>query len=91
MASDNTNESAGAKQNGQKPKGGKQPRVISNPNDVAGLVMMQLDAVNGKKDELTIAIKNLSDTAKQLVRAYADHTRTIQQLAERVRKLEEQK
>ncbi len=40
---------------------GKQPRVISNPNDVAGLVMMQIDAVNSKKDDLTIAIKGLAD------------------------------
>ncbi len=29
--------------------------------DVAGLVMMQIDAVNSKKDDLTIAIKGLAD------------------------------
>ena len=57
-------------------------------NDVAGLVLAQLNHVNNKKDELTIAIKGLADTTQQLVRAYADHTRTIQQLAERVKVLE---
>jgi len=34
----------------------KRPRVITSPGDVAGLVMMQIDAVNSKKDDLTIAI-----------------------------------
>lgn len=65
------------------------PRVISHPNDVAGLVMMQIDNVNAKKDELTIAVKGLADTAKQLVRAYAQQQQVIGKLAERVKKLEE--
>lgn len=77
------------KKNGQSTgKVGKQPRVISTPNDVANLVLMQVDAVNAKKDELTIAIKGLADTTKQLVRAYAEHARTIQRLQQRVRALE---
>ncbi|MEK6770179.1 MAG: hypothetical protein AABY62_00850 [Pseudomonadota bacterium] len=67
---------------------GKQPRVISNPNDVAGLVMMQIDAVNSKKDDLTIAIKGLADTAKQLVRAYAQQQAAIEKLGKRVKELE---
>ena len=70
------------------PRNGAQQRVISNPNDVASLVLAQLNHVNGKKDELTIAIKGLADTTQQLVRAYAEHTRTIQQLSERVKVLE---
>jgi len=64
------------------------PRVISNPGDVAGLVMMQVDAVNAKKDELTIAIKGLTDTSKQLVRAYAEHAKAIQKLQQRITQLE---
>lgn len=64
-------------------------RVISRPGDVAGLVMMQVDAVNAKKDELTIAIKGLTDTAKQLVRAYSDHAQAIVKLQQRVKELEE--
>jgi glycerol-3-phosphate dehydrogenase len=70
------------------PRNGAKPRVITSPNDVAGLVLAQLNHVNGKKDELTIAIKGLADTTQQLVRAYAEHTRTIQQLGERVKTLE---
>ena len=78
-----------AKANGQQPaQGERQQRVISNPNDVAGLVFARLNHVNNKKDELTIAIKGLADTTQQLVHAYVDHTRTIQQLAERVKALE---
>ena len=65
------------------------PRVISNPNDVAGLVMMQIDNINAKKDDLTIAIKGLTDTSKQLVRAYAQQQQVIAKLAKQVKELEE--
>ncbi len=64
-------------------------RAVNNPNDVANLILMQIDAVNSKKDDLTIAIKGLTDLTKQLTRAYAEHTMTIQKLAERVKELEE--
>ena len=77
------------KNNGQKPNSAANQRVISNPGDVAGLVMMQVDAVNAKKDELTIAIKGLTDTTKQLVRAYAEHAKAIQKLQQRIKVLEE--
>ncbi|MEK6551399.1 MAG: hypothetical protein AABZ50_07200 [Pseudomonadota bacterium] len=75
-----------SKNNGQQK--GKQPRVITSPGDVAGLVMMQIDAVNSKKDDLTIAIKGLADTAKQLVRAYAQQQAAIEKLGKRVKELE---
>jgi len=75
-----------------KPNGAADPRQgqrgVSNPNDVASLIMMQVDAVNTKKDDLTIAIKGLTDLTKQLTRAYAEHTKTIQKLVERVKDLE---
>ena len=83
--------------NGDKAKPGKQrtvgnkPRVISNPNDVASLVLMQVDAVNAKKDELTIAIKGLADLAKQLVRAYAQNAQAIKKLQMRIQVLEKEK
>ena len=67
----------------------KNQRAVSNPNDVASLILMQVDAVNTKKDDLTIAIKGLTDLTKQLTRAYAEHTKTIQKLAERVKELED--
>lgn len=83
--------------NGDKARHGKQraagnkPRIISNPNDVASLVLMQVDAVNAKKDELTIAIKGLADLAKQLVRAYAQNAQAIHKLQTRVQALEKEK
>lgn len=67
------------------------PRVVSRPEDVAGLVFMQIDQVNAKKDELTIAVKGLSDFTRQLVKAYGEHTKAIQRLQQRVRDLENEK
>ncbi len=75
-----------AKVNGKpQPKPG---RVISDPKDVAQLVMMRIDQVNSKKDELTIAVKGLADTAKQLVSVYAKQQAQITKLAKRVEELE---
>lgn len=68
--------------------GGKAARHISEPRDVASLVLMQVDAVNAKKDDLTIVIKGLVDTTKQLVNAYAKQTQTIKNLQEKVKELE---
>ncbi len=64
------------------------PRVVSDPNDVARLALVQIDAINAKKDELTLAIKGLTDLTRQLVRVYAEHTRTMQALKSRVEELE---
>lgn len=75
-----TNETEG---NGQSPN-----RVISDPKDVAQLVMMRIDHVNSKKDELTIAVKALADTTKQLVSVYANQQAQIAKLAKRVEELE---
>ena len=66
-------------------------RVVSDPSDVASLVLMQIDAVNSKKDDLTLAIKGLSDLTKQLVRAYAENAKAIQALQEKVKELEASK
>lgn len=78
-----------ARGNGKQNSTNAKQRVIRNPSDVAGLVMMQVDNVNAKKDELTIAIKGLTDTSKQLVRAYAEHAQAIQKLQQRIKMLEE--
>ena len=66
----------------------QQPRVVSRPEDVAGLVLMQIDLVNARKDDLTIAIKGLSDLTRQLVRAYGENTQTIEQLQSKLKKSE---
>ena len=65
----------------------RQPRVVSRPEDVAGLVLMQIDLVNARKDDLTIAIKGLSDLTRQLVRAYGENVQTIEQLQSKVKKM----
>ncbi len=66
----------------------QRPRVVSRPEDVAGLVLMQIDLVNARKDDLTIAIKGLSDLTRQLVRAYGENVQTIEQLQSKVKKAE---
>jgi len=66
----------------------KPGRAISDPKEVAQLVMMRIDHVNSKKDELTIAVKSLADTAKQLVSVYAKQQAQIAKLAKRVEELE---
>jgi len=63
-------------------------RVISDPNEVAQLVMMRIDHVNAQKDELTTAVKALADTAKQLVSVYAKQQTQIARLAKRLQELE---
>ncbi len=65
----------------------QQPRIVSRPEDVAGLVLMQIDLVNARKDDLTIAIKGLSDLTRQLVRAYGENMQTIDQLQSKLKKL----
>jgi hypothetical protein len=82
-----------SKINGQSKVNGqaKPGRAISDPKEVAQLVMMRIDHVNSKKDELTIAVKALADTAKQLVSVYANQQGQIAKLAKRVQELEKAK
>jgi len=81
-----TNQAKPGKVNGQ-----ARNRVISDPNQVAQLVMMRIDHVNSKKDELTIAVKALADTTRQLVGVYAKQQVQIAKLAKRVEELEKAK
>jgi chromosome segregation ATPase len=68
----------------------QQPNTISDPREVATVIMARMNLVNAKKDELTIAIKGLTDLTQQLAQAYAGQVQVIQQLANRVKALEEQ-
>ncbi len=84
---------AAAKGNGANPvktaeKTAGNQRVISNPEDIAKLVMMQIDAINTRKDDLTVALKGLTDTTRQLVRAYAQQAGVIQGMAKKIKELE---
>ncbi|GMQ82926.1 MAG: hypothetical protein BMS9Abin05_2394 [Rhodothermia bacterium] len=87
MSQDDTDKPNGG--NGEQPTdSAPKPRVVSDPQDVANLVLMQLDAINTRKDDLTLAIKGLSDLTKQLVRAYAGQAQAIKKLQQRVKELE---
>ncbi|BEP56286.1 MULTISPECIES: hypothetical protein [unclassified Variovorax] len=63
-------------------------RSVSDPREVAALIMSRIGMVNAKKDELTIAIKALSDATQQLSRAYSAQMLTIDRLVRRVKLLE---
>lgn len=63
-------------------------KMISHPRDVATLVLTQINQVNAKKDELTIAIKAMSDLTQQLATSYGKQMMVIEQLARRVNALE---
>lgn len=65
-------------------------RVVSDPNEVANIVLMQIDAVNDRKNDLTISVKGLTDLTKQLARAYSEQIVTIRQLQARIQILETQ-
>lgn len=65
------------------------PRVISDPNEVATIVLMQIDAVNDRKNDLTIALKGLTDLTKQLMRSYGDLTATVRAQQVKLKELEE--
>ena len=67
----------------------QQTNVISDPREIAAVVMARMNLINAKKDELTIALKGLTDLTQQLVRAYAGQRQFIEQLATRMKALEE--
>ena len=66
-----------------------QPQTISDPRQIASVVMARMNLINAKKDELTIAIKGLTDLTQQLVQAYAAQMQVIEQLATRLKAVEE--
>src|SRR5262252_5141109 len=66
-----------------------QPQPISDPRQIAAVVMARLNLINAKKDELTIAIKGVTDLTQQLVQAYAGQMQVIEQLAARLKAVEE--
>jgi hypothetical protein len=67
-----------------------QPQTISDPRQIAAVVMARMNLINTKKDELTIAMKGLTDLTQQLVQAYAGQMQVIEQLAARIKAVEEQ-
>jgi len=88
-ASTATSKGNGATQAKTAPQSAGNPRTISNPEDIAKLVMMQIDAINTRKDDLTVALKGLTDTTRQLVRAYAQQAGVIHAMQKKIKELEE--
>jgi methyl-accepting chemotaxis protein len=72
------------------PPADKKPthRAISDPREVATVVMARMNQVNAKKDELAAAINGLVDITQQLTRTYAEQLLAIEQLRRRVKALE---
>ena len=67
----------------------QQPQAIADPRQIAAVVMARMNLINTKKDELTIAIKGLTDLTQQLVQAYAAQMQVIEQLTTRLKVVEE--
>ena len=65
-----------------------QPQAISDPRQIAAVVMARMNLINTKKDELTIAIKGVTDLTQQLLQAYAAQMQIIEQLAARLKAVE---
>ena len=63
-------------------------RAVSDPREVATVVMARMNLVNAKKDELAMAINGLVDITQQLTRTYAEQLLAIEQLRRRVKALE---
>ena len=66
-----------------------QPQTIADPRQIAAVLMARMNLINTKKDELTIAIKGLTDLTQQLVQAYAAQMQVIEQLTTRLKAVEE--
>ena len=63
-------------------------RPISDPREVAAVVMGRMKLVKTKRDELGLAIDGLVDITQQLTRAYAEQLMTIEALRRRLKQLE---
>ena len=68
----------------------QQPQAVSDPRQIAAVVMARMNLINTKKDELTIAMKGLTDLTQQLLQAYATQMQIIEQLTARLKAVEAQ-
>ncbi|HET8746840.1 MAG TPA: hypothetical protein VFM98_14630 [Ramlibacter sp.] len=63
-------------------------RAVTDPREVAALVLARTQQVKGKRDELASAIDGLADLTRQLTRSYGQQAIAIEQLRRRVKALE---
>ena len=88
-AATEVNPSAAAEPTAAKPEQPKPAqRAISDPREVATVVMARMNQVNVKKDERAMAINGLVDITQQLTKTYAAQLVAIEQLRRRVKALE---
>jgi hypothetical protein len=63
-------------------------RPVTDPREVASVVMGRMQLVKAKRDELSLAIDGLVDITNQLTRVYAQQLMAIEVLRRRVKELE---
>jgi hypothetical protein len=74
------------------PEAAAQPgqRAISDPREVAAVVMARMNTVKAKKQELGAAIDALVDITQQLTRTYGAQMVAMEQMRRRIKALEAQ-
>jgi hypothetical protein len=65
-------------------------RAVSDPREVAAIVMARMQQVKAKKDEMGAAMDALVDITQQLTRTYGAQLVVIEHLRRRVKELEAQ-
>lgn len=65
-----------------------QVRAVSDPVEVANVVLWHIDALSDRQSEQMAATKALTDLMKQLLRAYGEHKEIIRRQEARIRELE---
>jgi len=68
------------------PKG--QQRAVSDPREVAAMVMTRLQQAQARRDEAGKSFDDVVDIVRQLTRAYARQVLVIEQLRRRLKALE---
>jgi hypothetical protein len=77
-----------APQTAATPQGQPQQRAVSDPREVAAMVMTRLQQAQARRDEAGKSFDDVVDIARQLTRAYARQVLVIEQLRRRLKALE---
>jgi hypothetical protein len=88
METPQSNPAQAAPQPAVPPKGPAQRREVSNPREVAALVMTRLQQAKARRDEMGKSFDDVVDIAQQLTHAYARQVLVIEQLRRRLKALE---
>jgi hypothetical protein len=88
MNTPETSQAAAAAQPAAAASGTKPTRTVSDPREVAAVVMSRMQQVSVKKEELQMAINGLFDITRQLTRSYGEQLIVIEQLKRRIKAME---